>query len=415
MWRGSQAEPVRLSVLRTLASEKVPTICIYICKQTSPNQSSVKVCFKDGSEVRTRTKGPQVNIKRPTTTSSMHASLILSLQTALSIGKQLTSSIIMPTRILVRVPIGVSAAAAAALPDVAMSAAAADVFPTKEEVGEIEDEMLTSKKRATEEWLHKEQPTRPLLHPQDDGVVHELRESVVTAKVAGYHDCFSNKRAAAEHMLLQPPKMQPPTDGVQQQRWESDAKVASAEVDEVGLASQKKRARIEIEQPPLKPTAANKDTDKDIINTNHPLDKYKKMCSAEGCSKGVQAGGVCWKHMDQFKVCRAEECNEPARTRGLCIRHDALRLVCSYRGCANQVCRDGLCMRHGNCTQKTECRVEGCTKQVVKGGVCYKHGPKRPTCNFRGCANQQKRHGFCVKHIKLSSDTAKSEDQMLKA
>eukprot|EP00985_Skeletonema_marinoi_P010934 scaffold5146_cov134-Skeletonema_marinoi.AAC.6 len=327
----------------------------------------------------------------------------------------------MPTRILVRVPIGVSAAAAAALPDVAMSAAAADVFPPKEEVGEIEDEMLPSRKRAVEELLHKEQPTaanangeissRPLLHPQDDGVVHELRESVVTAKVAGYHDCFSNKRAAAEHMLLQPPKMLPPTAGVQQQRRESGTKVA-VEVDEQGLPPHKKRARIEIEQPPLKPTAANKDTDKDVINTNHPINK--KICSAEGCSKGVQAGGVCWKHMDQFKVCRAEECNEPARTRGLCIRHVALRLVCSYRGCANQVCRSGLCMRHGNCTQKTECRVEGCTKPVVKGGVCYRHGPKRPICNFRECANQQKRHGFCVKHIKLSSDTTKSGDGMLK-
>jgi len=309
----------------------------------------------------------------------------------------------MPTRILVRVD---DAAAAAALPDVAMSAAAADVFPTKEEVGEIEDEILPSEKRAAEEWLHKEQP-RPLLHPRGDGVVQELFSR------AGYHDCFSKKRAAAEHMLLQPPKMLPPTAGVQQQRRESGTKVA-VEVDEQGLPPHKKRARIEIEQPPLKPTAANKDTDKDIINTNHPLHKYKKMCSAEGCSKGVQAGGVCWKHMDQFKVCRAEECNEPARTRGLCIRHDALRLVCSYRGCANQVCRSGLCMRHGNCTQKPECRVEGCTKPVVKGGVCYRHGPKRPICNFRGCANQQKRHGFCVKHIKLSSDTTKSGDGMLK-
>mmetsp|Transcript_3957 Transcript_3957/g.5936 ORF Transcript_3957/g.5936 Transcript_3957/m.5936 type:complete len:172 (+) Transcript_3957:121-636(+) len=171
---------------------------------------------------------------------------------------------------------------------------------------------------------------------------------------------------------------------------------------------------MQIEKPP----AANKDNDNDIINPNHPCDKYKKICSAEGCSKRVQAGGVCWKHgkhMYQFKVCRAEECNEPARTRGLCIRHDALRLVCSYRGCANQVCRGGLCMRHGNCTQKTECRVEGCTKQVVKGGVCYRHGPKRPTCNFRGCANQQKRHGFCVKHLKLSSDTTKSGDVSLTA
>jgi len=317
----------------------------------------------------------------------------------------------MPTRILVRVD---DAAAAAALPDVAMSAAAADVFPTKEEVGEIEDEILPSEKRAAEEWLHKEQP-RPLLHPRGDGVVQELFSR------AGYHDCFSKKRAAEKHMLLQPPKMQPPTagllqppkmlpstDGVQQQRWERDAKVAVEVVDEFGLAPQKKRTRMPTEQPP----AANTDTDKDVINTNHPINK--KICSAEGCSKGVQAGGVCWKHMDQFKVCRAEECNEPARTRGLCIRHDALRLVCSYRGCANQVCRSGLCMRHGNCTQKPECRVEGCTKPVVKGGVCYRHGPKRPICNFRGCANQQKRHGFCVKHIKLSSDTTKSGDGMLK-
>eukprot|EP00984_Skeletonema_dohrnii_P007675 scaffold2801_cov106-Skeletonema_dohrnii-CCMP3373.AAC.2 len=324
----------------------------------------------------------------------------------------------MPTRILVRVPKGVSAAAAAAaLPDVAMSAAVADVFPTKEEVGEI----LPSRKIAAEEWLSKEQPIRPLLHPRGDGVVQELFSR------AGYHDCFSKKRAAGEHMLLQPPKMLPqtagllqppkmlpPTAGVQQQRWESDAQVAIDDGDELGLAPQKKRTRMPTEQPP----AANKDTDKDTINPNHPCDKYKKykkICSAEGCSKGVQAGGVCYKHMYQFKVCRAEECNEPARTRGLCIRHDALRLVCSYRGCANQVCRGGLCMRHGNCTQKTECRVEGCTKQVVKGGVCYRHGPKRPTCNFRGCANQQKRHGFCVKHLKLSSDTTKSGDVSLTA
>eukprot|EP00984_Skeletonema_dohrnii_P024334 scaffold13442_cov96-Skeletonema_dohrnii-CCMP3373.AAC.3 len=70
--------------------------------------------------------------------------------------------------------------------------------------------------------------------------------------------------------------------------------------------------------------------------------KYKRICSANGCTNMVVKGGVCVRHGAKVK-----------------------RKLCSREGCTNIAIKGGVCTRHG-----------AQTHHVINGGVCRKHGPK---------------------------------------
>ena len=73
--------------------------------------------------------------------------------------------------------------------------------------------------------------------------------------------------------------------------------------------------------------------------------KYRKICSAEGCTNLVVKGGVC-------------------------IRHGAKRKTCSSEECTNQAVEGGVCVRHGATWTRKKCSSEGCTNLAIRGGVC---------------------------------------------
>eukprot|EP00984_Skeletonema_dohrnii_P012631 scaffold5152_cov79-Skeletonema_dohrnii-CCMP3373.AAC.2 len=50
------------------------------------------------------------------------------------------------------------------------------------------------------------------------------------------------------------------------------------------------------------------------------------------------------------------------------------RRECSAEGCTNKAKRGGVCVRHG--AKVNRCSSEGCPNQVVQGGVCARHGAK---------------------------------------
>jgi len=70
--------------------------------------------------------------------------------------------------------------------------------------------------------------------------------------------------------------------------------------------------------------------------------KYKRICSANGCTNMVVKGGVCVRHGANRK-----------------------RKLCSREGCTNIAQKGGVCIRH---------RAK--THHVINGGVCRKHGPR---------------------------------------
>ena len=79
---------------------------------------------------------------------------------------------------------------------------------------------------------------------------------------------------------------------------------------------------------------------------------HRKICSADGCTKFVQSGGVC-------------------------VRHGAKVKRCSHEGCANQAQKRGLCIRHGaKVKRKKRCSIDECTNQAKFEGVCIRHGAK---------------------------------------
>ena len=106
--------------------------------------------------------------------------------------------------------------------------------------------------------------------------------------------------------------------------------------------------------------------------------KYKKKCSADGCTNLAKKGGVCVRHGAKVTMrrCSSEGCMNFVRKGGVCIRHGAnvKRKLCSFDGCPNQDVKGGVCIRHG--ARQKRCRSQGCTNQARKGGVCVKHGAK---------------------------------------
>ena len=126
--------------------------------------------------------------------------------------------------------------------------------------------------------------------------------------------------------------------------------------------------------------------------------KYRKTCSADGCTKNkAQKEGVCKKHGAKIKLCNSEGCSNIVVKGGVCKRHGAKVKLCSTERCTNQAVRGGVCVKHG-AKRKKLCSSESCTNQVIKGGVCVKHGAKRNLCSSEGCTNQARKGGVCIKH-----------------
>ena len=66
--------------------------------------------------------------------------------------------------------------------------------------------------------------------------------------------------------------------------------------------------------------------------------------------------------------------------------------ICSAEGCTNHAQKGGVCIRHGakvNDWRKyaKTCSADGCTNYAMKGGVCIKHGAKTKRCSSERCTN----------------------------
>jgi hypothetical protein len=127
--------------------------------------------------------------------------------------------------------------------------------------------------------------------------------------------------------------------------------------------------------------------------------KYWHECSAEGCQKRAQKGGVCRSHGAKVdKLCSVEGCKNQVVKGGVCARHGAKKenKRCRFEGCTNKAIKGGVCIRHG--AKLKRCSSEGCKNQVQKGGVCRKHGAKTKQCNVGGCTNNVIKGGVCWSH-----------------
>eukprot|EP00984_Skeletonema_dohrnii_P035199 scaffold34669_cov139-Skeletonema_dohrnii-CCMP3373.AAC.2 len=64
-------------------------------------------------------------------------------------------------------------------------------------------------------------------------------------------------------------------------------------------------------------------TDEELAAKKAAVNKYKKICSANGCTNVVVQGGVCTRHGARRKLCSSEGCMNLAQKGGVCIRHGA--------------------------------------------------------------------------------------------
>lgn len=110
--------------------------------------------------------------------------------------------------------------------------------------------------------------------------------------------------------------------------------------------------------------------------------QYRKICSAEGCTKIAQKGGACIPHgvNTQRKICIIENCTSIAQRGGLCHRHGGKKRIirCKSCGCTNRSVKGEVCQRHGARVKVKYCTIEGCANHRVKGGVCKRHGATAP-------------------------------------
>jgi hypothetical protein len=94
-----------------------------------------------------------------------------------------------------------------------------------------------------------------------------------------------------------------------------------------------------------------RDTSKSIKLARKKVDwkKYKKTCSADGCTNNAQKGGVCTRHgaKREHKRCSVENCTNFSKVGGVCKRHGAKVKLCSSEGCTKQAKKGGVCIRHG--------------------------------------------------------------------
>jgi len=161
----------------------------------------------------------------------------------------------------------------------------------------------------------------------------------------------------------------------------------SSDEKSAAVNSNEKNTQTKLDQKRKASTHEELPTKKAAVN------KYKKICSTNGCTHVAVQGGVCMRHGARRKLC----CTNMV-VGEVCARHVAkvTRKRCSREECTNQAQKGGVCIRHG--AQKTRCSSEGCTNFVQKGGVCIRHGAQVKLCSSEGCANQAKKGGVCIKH-----------------
>ena len=116
-------------------------------------------------------------------------------------------------------------------------------------------------------------------------------------------------------------------------------------------------------------------THEELPTKKAAVNKYKKICSTNGCTHVAVQAGVCMRHGARRKLCSSEGCTNMV-VGGVCIRHVAKvtrkHKLCSREECTNQARKGGVCIRHG--AQKKRCSREECTNYAKKGGVCMRHG-----------------------------------------
>eukprot|EP00984_Skeletonema_dohrnii_P000264 scaffold86_cov98-Skeletonema_dohrnii-CCMP3373.AAC.1 len=144
----------------------------------------------------------------------------------------------------------------------------------------------------------------------------------------------------------------------------SDVKSAAADPDERNTQTKFDRKR-----------KASTDEDEELPTKKADVNKYKNICSANGCTNVVVQGGVCVRHGARVK-----------------------RQLCSREECTNQAVQGGVCVRHGAKGKRKRCSSEGCTNQAIKGGVCMRHGAKVKLCSSEGCTTYARKGGVCMRH-----------------
>ena len=100
-------------------------------------------------------------------------------------------------------------------------------------------------------------------------------------------------------------------------------------------------------------------------------------CSREGCTRGVQKGGLCGRHGAKVKQCGNEGCTKQAKRGGHCLRHGGWVNVklCSHKSCTSKArVKGGLCKRHGATVKHWG--HEGCARNPSKGEFCRMRGEK---------------------------------------
>eukprot|EP00985_Skeletonema_marinoi_P014032 scaffold7029_cov93-Skeletonema_marinoi.AAC.1 len=116
----------------------------------------------------------------------------------------------------------------------------------------------------------------------------------------------------------------------------------SSDEKSAAVDSNEKNTQTKLDQKRKASTHEELSTKKAAVN------KYKKICSANGCTN-VVVGGVCTMHGE--KVTRKR---------------------CSREGCTNMSQRGGTYRRHW--AKFKRCSGEGCTAYAQNGGVCIRHG-----------------------------------------
>eukprot|EP00985_Skeletonema_marinoi_P011114 scaffold5260_cov84-Skeletonema_marinoi.AAC.3 len=109
------------------------------------------------------------------------------------------------------------------------------------------------------------------------------------------------------------------------------------------------------------------------------LTKYqRKRCRHRNCKNQAQTGGVCIKHGSKVvkrKSKKRKQRDEQSKEDQPKTKAPRKKPQCSAEGCTKYPQRGGLCIAHGG--KKKQCSSEGCTTQVRSGGLCIKHGAKK--------------------------------------
>eukprot|EP00984_Skeletonema_dohrnii_P029618 scaffold20375_cov90-Skeletonema_dohrnii-CCMP3373.AAC.2 len=111
-------------------------------------------------------------------------------------------------------------------------------------------------------------------------------------------------------------------------------------------------------------TAAGDGSSMDIVSRGKAAAATRKRKPSAGIHNGDdRAPKKVARKQYRYYECSAEGCKKAAQQGGVCVRHGAKVKRCSYEGCTNQVRRGGVCYRHGT---KILCSSEGCTNHTVK-------------------------------------------------